>query len=70
VRVFTDYDNPTRTRAEEGQAECSGKADRSGKGGFGVSPDCDSTQHAHAQKKAKRSCEAERSGVGSFEGLL
>jgi hypothetical protein len=38
-------------------------------GGSGVNPDYDTTQHAHAQKKTKRSGEAERSGVGVFEGL-
>jgi hypothetical protein len=39
------------------------------KGGSGVSSDYDTTQRAYAQKKAKRCGEAERSGVGSFEGL-
>jgi len=33
-----------------------------GKGGSGVSPDYDTTQHAHAQKKAKFSGLAVRSG--------
>jgi hypothetical protein len=33
------------------------------------SPDYDTTQHAHAQKKAKRSGQDERSGEGGFEGL-
>jgi len=32
------------------------------KGGLGVSSDYDTTQHAHAQKKVKRSGQAERSG--------
>jgi hypothetical protein len=35
--------------------------------GSGVSPDYDTTQHAHAQKKAKRSGQAERSGEGGPE---
>jgi hypothetical protein len=37
--VSPGYDNPTRTHAKEGQAERSCQAERSGKGGFGVSPD-------------------------------
>ena len=36
------------------------------KEGSGVSPDYDTTKHAHAQKKTKRSGQAERSGEGSF----
>jgi len=32
------------------------------KGGLGVSPDYDTTQHVHSKKKAKRSGQAERSG--------
>jgi hypothetical protein len=115
--VSPDYDNPTRTHAEKGQAERSGQAGRRGqggvqgsprlrqptsharrrrpsgqaelptttqhstptrkrkpcaaarpsaaeKGGSGVSLDYDTTQHAHARKKAKRSGQAERSGEG------
>jgi hypothetical protein len=34
-----DYNNPTRTHAEEGQTERSGLVERSTKRGFGVSPD-------------------------------
>ena len=37
--------------------------------GSGVSPDYDTTQHVHAQKKAKRSGQAERSGEARFGGL-
>jgi hypothetical protein len=33
----------------------------------GVSSDNGTTQHAHAQKKAKRSGQAERSGEGWFK---
>jgi hypothetical protein len=40
-----------------------------GKGGSGVSPGFDTTQHAHALKKAKRCGQAERSGEGGFGGL-
>jgi hypothetical protein len=58
--VSPDYDNPTRTKAEEGKAE------RSGKGG---GSDFDTTQRAVAPKKAKRSGEAERGRVEGFEGL-
>jgi hypothetical protein len=34
--AYPDYGNPTRTHAEEGQAERSGRAERSGEGGGGV----------------------------------
>jgi hypothetical protein len=36
--VSPDYDNPTRTHAEEGQAERGGQAERSGEGGIGGLP--------------------------------
>jgi hypothetical protein len=36
--VSPNYGNPTRTHAEEGQAERSGQAKRCGKGGFGGLP--------------------------------
>jgi hypothetical protein len=39
------------------------------KGGSGVSPDYDTAQHAHAQKKAEHSDQAERSNEGWFGGL-
>jgi hypothetical protein len=39
------------------------------KGGSGETPDYDTTQHAHAQKKAKCSGQAERSGERWFECL-
>ena len=53
-----DFDNPTRKLSEEDQAERSGQAERRGNGGSGVSPDYDTTQHARAQIKAKRSGQA------------
>ena len=37
-------------------------AERRGERGSGASPDYDTKQHAHAQKKAKHSGQAERSG--------
>jgi hypothetical protein len=58
------YGNPIRTHAEEDQAECSAQVELSGEGRFGVSPDHETTQHAQARKKAKRSFQAERSGEG------
>jgi hypothetical protein len=36
--AFKDYGNPARTHAEEGRAERSGQAERSGEGGPGISP--------------------------------
>jgi hypothetical protein len=62
--VSSDYDSPTRSQAEEGQAERCGQAVHSGNGGLGVFPDYETTQHAHAQKEAKRIGQAERSGEG------
>jgi hypothetical protein len=47
--------------AEEGRTEHSGQAEQSGEGGSGAFPDYGTTQHAHAQKKAKRSGQAKRS---------
>jgi hypothetical protein len=56
----------TTTQAEEGQAERIGHADHSGEGGVHeVSTDCDTTQHARAQKAQKKnkcSGQAERCG--------
>ena len=49
-----DYSNPTRTHAEEGQAERSGQVKRSAKGGSGASPIWDSATCRYA-KEAKRS---------------
>jgi hypothetical protein len=64
--VTPDYDNPTRTHAEEGRAELSRQAERSGEICSGVSLDCDTTQHADAQTKAICSGQAKRSEeVGS-----
>jgi hypothetical protein len=62
---FSDYENPTRTHVKKGQAERSGQAESSGKKGLGVSPDYDTTQHAHAPKKAACSDQAELSEKGS-----
>jgi hypothetical protein len=62
--VSPDYGNPAFTHAEEGQAER-----RAQKWGSGVFLYYDTKQQAHAQKKAKRSGEAERSEKGGFEGL-
>jgi hypothetical protein len=59
--ISPDYDNPARTHAEESQAECNGQAKRSGEGGSAVSPGYGIIHQAHAQKKTKRSGQAERS---------
>jgi hypothetical protein len=56
-----DYGNPSRTHAEEDQAERSGQAERCDKGWSGVSPGCDSGTRPFS-KEAKRSDHAERSG--------
>jgi len=49
------------------RAQRPGRPNAAEKGGSGVSPNYDTTQHAHAQKKAKRSGEAECCGKGGFE---
>jgi len=64
---FPGYGNLTRMHAEKGQAKRSGQDERSREEGVREdSPDNDTTQHAYAQKKAKRSGEAGRFGVGGF----
>jgi hypothetical protein len=63
--VSLDFDNPTRTRTlKKGKQSAAARPSAAEKRGSWVSPNYDTTQHALAQKKAKRSGQAECSGIG------
>jgi hypothetical protein len=58
------HSNSHARRRRPSRAQRLGRAKR--RRGFGVSSDYDTTQHAHTQKKAERSGQAERSREGEF----
>jgi hypothetical protein len=58
--VSPDYGNPTRTHTEEDQAERSGQAESSGKGGFGGLPGCYSATRPCATNAQRKHVQTKR----------